>query len=213
MGKWKPLKGVKFGRLTVIDDYRDNSQPKGKKHWCVCKCDCGKDNVYIRASELSRGHKLSCGCRHMDTHGLLHSRFYGIFYHVVQRCNNPNNDRYHRYGGRGIKCLWNTFQEFYDDMYESYQEHFEEHSGDTTIDRIDNDGNYCKENCRWLTNKEQQANKCTTTGLWSNGNLYSLKSFCDTFKLPYQRIKYKAKTSNIDVLDVLRQEGVLFEQT
>jgi len=77
-------------------------------------------------------------------------RIYTIFKGVEQRCNNPKQPAYKDYGGRGIKCEWNTFQEFYNDMKEGY-------SDKLSIDRTDNDGNYCKENCRWAT-PEQQAN-------------------------------------------------------
>ena len=97
MPKWKPLKGNKYGKLTVLEDYIDESKPKGRQHWCVCQCSCeNKAIINVKASELSRKHKLSCGCRHMPTNGLLHSRFYGIYHHMSQRCNNPNNDRWHR---------------------------------------------------------------------------------------------------------------------
>lgn len=205
MPKWKPLKGNKYGKLTVLEDYRDETKPKGRQHWCICQCSCGDMTIIaVKATDLARGHKISCGCRHRPTHGLLHTRFYGIYYHVVQRCNNPNNDRYARYGGRGIKCLWNSFQEFYDDMYEEYQKHYNEHDGDTTIDRINNNGNYCKENCRWLTNKEQQANKECTVGIEdTDGELLSLFSYCQKYNLPYQRIRYNAKKNHISVLDEL----------
>ena len=88
-------------------------------------------------------------------------------------------------------------------MYESYQKHFEEHRGDTSIDRIDNNGNYCKENCRWLTNKEQQANKECTSYIEEDGEVFSLKAYCDKYNLPYQRIIYSAKKNNISYLEEL----------
>ena len=83
--------------------------------------------------------------------------FKTVFWDIKHRCNNPKAKYYHRYWWRWIKCLRNTFEDFYNDMYESYIGHVNEYGlwmKYTQIDRIDNDWNYCKENCRWVTAKE-----------------------------------------------------------
>lgn len=84
------------------------------------------------------------------------TRFYNIWCSMKQRCEYPKHNRFKNYGGRGIKILWKSFEEFKKDMYKSYQK-----SGEIgmSIDRIDSDGHYCKENCRWVSLWKQNLNR------------------------------------------------------
>lgn len=83
---------------------------------------------------------------------------FGKYWSMVRRCKYPSQINYKYYGGKGIRVEWKSYAEFREDMYDSYMEHVSKHGRkDTTIDRIDSDLNYCRENCRWATMKEQNA--------------------------------------------------------
>lgn len=95
-------------------------------------------------------------------HGMSKTRFYRVWENMRRRCSNPAHKSYKDYGGRGIQVCeqWHNFQSFFDDMYKSYQVHAQEKGEkNTTIERLNVDGNYQKENCSWRTIQEQQKNK------------------------------------------------------
>ena len=105
---------------------------------------------------LKNGDIISCGCyfeenksKFSTTHGMSRSKEYEIFKGILQRCNNPNDDGYQDYGGRGIKCLFKDFEEFFDALGNRPEK--------ATIERHDVNGHYCKENCYWEENWSIQA--------------------------------------------------------
>jgi len=157
------LSGKRFSRLLVIKGVR----VKGVFKW-LCKCDCGKETIK-RGADIKRGFVKSCGCLNREqtiqrntTHGLSHTRFYRIWQVMKDRSLNPLNYRYKYYGGRGIKVCkeWYRFEKFRDDMFTNYKEHCKKHGiKNTSIDRIDVNGNYKLSNCRWATQKEQVHNR------------------------------------------------------
>lgn len=159
------LTNKKFGRLVAV---KYVGIKRKKAHWeCVCVCGAKKN---IEAYNLMHGTARSCGCLRTEnrkemnkTHGLTRTKFYIKWSSILNRCNNKNQQNYERYGGRGIKVEWDNFLEFKKDMYDSYLIHVVEHGEkNTTIDRIDVNKNYCKENCRWTTLIQQANNKRNT---------------------------------------------------
>lgn len=124
--------------------------------------------------------------------GLSHKDvFYHVFARVRARCSYPSNKDYKRYGGRGIKFLWGDYPAFKADMYESYLEHKRVHPQSTTLERIDNNGNYCKENCRWATWKEQARNKRGSRYLTYKGRTMIVADWANELGVSRQAVRYR----------------------
>lgn len=125
----------------------------GKRRLWLCLCDCGKTSK-VTTTHLKTGHTKSCGCMERKTHDMSHSKPYKAWNNMKNRCENPNVPRYKDWGGRGIVYdpRWKLFINFWNDMKADYKEGL-------SIDRINNDKGYCKENCKWSTRSEQQRNK------------------------------------------------------
>lgn len=151
--------GETFGRLTVRSRGTNSG---GRARW-NCECSCG-NSVLVRTDSLTRGLTKSCGCLHRELssvhaklnnvrHGMSGCREHSIWASMRQRCSNPKDSDYPNYGGRGILVdpRWDNFEIFYADMGEKPE--------GLSLDRIDNDGPYSKENCRWATPVQQRHNQ------------------------------------------------------
>lgn len=177
--------GDRYGHWTVIG----LSDDKRKVH---CKCDCGTERDVWRTN-LSCNYSHSCGCvphektiERCTTHGGTKTRLYSVWSNMRRRCYEPQNKRYHRYGGRGIKVCneWkDDFAAFRDWML---AQGYDETSayGEQTLDRIDNDGDYTPENCRLATIQEQNLNRSTRHILEYNGVSMSITEWNNKMGYP-----------------------------
>ena len=182
MGRFIDLRGRRFGRLTAM--YRGENTKYNDTTW-VCICDCGNQKT-IRYSDLISGKTISCGCykaedtrQRMTTHGESHTRLHDIWRGMIKRCEAPYASRYDLYGGRGISVCaeWHTYENFAE---------WEKQSGyrdDLSIDRIDPNGNYCPENCRWATAKEQANNTSRNHYVEYDGKRYTISELAEIKKI------------------------------
>ena len=192
----------KFGKLYVIKEYSKYVDNK-KWNYCLCRCDCGK---YIETLKKSlTGHQIkSCGCKYNKVNVKQYKNFYFVYQHLLRRCNNPKDKEYHNYGGRGIQCLWKKFEEFKNDMYDSYLKHLEKYGKEnTTLDRINNDGNYCKENCRWATIKEQNRNKRTNVFLTYQNKTMTITDWSKYLRISLSTIRGRIRRGWTDTKEIL----------
>lgn len=187
-----PEAGKKFGRWTVL------SQGSAPLLW-LCRCDCpAATEKQVNKKNLKAGKSTSCGCLQKElvatlatrrkpaarNHGKTKTPEYAVWAAMKHRCMNENYFCYDDYGGRGIKVCdrWmDSFLAFLEDMGRRP-------SPDHSIDRIDNDGDYTPENCRWATDTEQNRNSRRTRDVTWNGKTQCLAAWAEETGIPYNVI-------------------------
>lgn len=158
--KPEDLTGRVFGKLTVLHYTLVKQGDRHRGKW-RCSCLCGGETLAL-GGRLKRGRVVSCGCHRAigtnRSHGMSHTSEHETWRGMKARCYNPNNSRYKNYAGRNIKVCdrWlNSFSNFYEDMGSKPSE-------DHTLERIDNDLSYTKNNCKWALPLEQSNNRTTS---------------------------------------------------
>jgi len=204
MGKLIDLTGKRFGKLIVI---KKNGKDKFRQNMWLCKCDCG-NYVTVRAYSL-KNNTRSCGCLQKEltsmskkTHGLSKNILYSVMYSIKNRCYNKNEPSYKYYGKRGIIICneWkNNFISFYNwAINNGYKKGL-------TIDRIDVNGNYEPNNCRWITIQEQQKNKRNTVYIKYNRQIHTLEEWAKITKIP-QKTLHQRYYDNWGIEKMLTQQ-------
>lgn len=186
------LTGVTFGKVTVLGRAENHIQPNGRvRAMWNCKCSCGKSFV-TRSDSLKK--LTSCGCQRdkdnalrQTRHSFVNTRLYNIYYGMYGRCYNVKSTAFDRYGARGIAMCdeWkNDNMSFFKWAHENG---YDENDHRLSLERIDVDGNYSPENCKWITIEDQYDNRRNSIRM---GNI-CLSRFCREAGLNYSRVLRK----------------------
>lgn len=187
--------GEKFNRLTVLSfiDIRNRHE------YYLCRCDCGKERQ-IQKNSIVKGYTKSCGCYNKEVvskthkiHGHRNTRIYHIWENMKQRCLNSNSPHYMKYGGRGIGvCFeWLTFKNFLEWAEGNG------YSKGLTLDREDNDLDYCPYNCRWITNMRQQGNKRNTRFVNVDGEMVHAAEYARRVGITRSAVYYQLNNGHL----------------
>lgn len=204
MAKIKEVRqGDVFGQLVVVCEVAPHVYPNGaKRRKFKLKCSCGKETE-ANINNLRSGTTTSCGCfaqARKVKHGMYKTRQYQCWADMKTRCDNPSNEWYEDYGGRGITYpeKWKTFAGFWEDMAEGYMDHL-------TLNRIDNDSSYSKENCAWDEVSDQNHNRRKRANSWLSviGGVFDRRD-----SKMYARIKNPMETTSIHLGWYLTEDEV-----
>jgi hypothetical protein len=172
--------GDVYGRYTVLGISRVKG---GYQKYAHVQCSCGSDARYVQIGQLRNGDSQSCGCLHKERvtkHGMWQHPLFNVWKNMRGRCHDIKNKRFKNYGGRGISICdsWENLENFIADMAATYQPGL-------TIDRIDNDGPYSPENCRWATRFQQNRNYSRNRFYTHDGRTMCLKEWSEALGINY----------------------------
>ena len=167
----------RYGRLVAVQRVAND---KNNHELWLCKCDCGNESIVLKNS-LTSNRTRSCGCYYKESrlnaskkHGMTHSRLYAVWANMIRRCNNPKANDWKFYGAKGVTVCdeWKHFSGFYEWAKKTG------YKDDLTIDRIDNNGNYCPDNCRWANWDIQMNNTTRNHYIEVNGVVKTAIQWC-----------------------------------
>lgn len=191
--------GKKFNRLTILKEVESVKYKKGIMRKVLCECDCGNKKE-IDLNSIKRGKSTSCGCFNKENSKNLHTKHgfamlstgvrhpdYCIWIKMKSRCFNTNDKSYSNYGGRGIEVCdrWkDSFENFIKDLGWRPNNKY-------SLERIDYNGNYCPENCKWIHKSEQSKNSRRVKLIDYNGKSYCLTDLCKLLNLTYSTMRHR----------------------
>ena len=195
----------RFWKLTVVWEMERRWR---NRIYEKCICDCWTEKR-IEHYNLAHNKIKSCWCichtisvenwRRRKTHWKCRTKIYKKYQSAKSRCKNHKETSYKNYWKRWIRFLRKSFEEFYKDMWASYEEHVKKYwERDTTLDRINPNWNYCKENCRWATIKEQQNNRTNNHGIEYDWKQYaSISQLSDVLWIKYKTLRFRIKHNKL----------------
>lgn len=197
-----PMIGKRFGRLVIVS----YEGVKNSRSYFLCQCDCGVQKE-VQEKRLKNGETMSCGCRLNEIHKQISINSYKhgnggrkdaspefkAWCKMRYRCLDPNCERYKNYGGRGIKICdrWADFKNFLADMGAKPFPHY-------SLERVDNDGNYCPENCKWIPYSEQTKNRTNSHWIEFSGERMILSDWARRFEIDPSRLCDHLKRKSIE---------------
>lgn len=192
MANVKNIVGKTYGKLTVISYSHSNNGA----YW-LCRCECGRELISNHHA-LASGKKGCKYCSH-QTHGLSKTKEFKVWQGIQQRCHNPDDTNFHKYGMKGISVCkrWrDSFMNFYSDMGQAPTKRH-------TLDRIESTGNYEPGNCRWATYEEQNNNRSCNVFIELNGESKTLPQWCRAYGLDARTVRSRIYEHGWSVIDAL----------
>lgn len=184
---------MRFGRLVTLHVDEDATSKKKETCW-LCQCDCGNTKSF-RSRNLAYGTTQSCGCLHREQliarnykHGQTNTKLHTHWMAMKQRCLNPNTEYYYLYGGKGIKVYDEWLTNFNAFAQQAISNGYDD---SLSLDRIDSNGNYSPENCRWITMKGQANNISRNHHIVYKGESLTLSQASDKYNIPYNTLKQR----------------------